>query len=87
MVWSSIFEVLIDLVRDPIKAGHISYTVSGEDDEGPFEGFKRYRDFFSLRQYLVARWPGVLIPPIPPKQSVGNKKDKFVENRMYFLDR
>lgn len=61
--------------------------MKGEDEEGAFEGSRRYKDFHHLRSFLVARWPGVYIPPIPPKQSVGNKKDKFVENRMYFLDR
>ncbi|CAI2368715.1 unnamed protein product [Moneuplotes crassus] len=73
-------------VSQPTKMGHITYTVTGEDKDGPFEGSRRYKDFFSLRQALVKRWPGVYVPPIPPKQSVGNKKDKFIANRMYFLD-
>lgn len=73
-------------VSNPQKMGHITYTVSGEDKDGKFEGSRRYKDFHSLRQTLVNRWPGVYVPPIPPKQSVGNKKDKFVANRMHFLD-
>jgi hypothetical protein len=74
-------------VSNPVKQGYVSYTVRGHDKEGVFEGSRRYKDFHHLRTYLVARWPGVYVPSIPPKQSVGNKKDKFVENRMYFLDR
>lgn len=73
-------------VSNPMKMGHVSYTVTGEDKDGPFEGPRRYKDFHSLRQALVTRWPGVFVPPVPPKQSVGNKKDKFVANRMHFLD-
>lgn len=73
-------------VSNPVKIGHVTYTVTGEDKEGTFEGSRRYKDFFSLRQALVNRWPGVYVPPIPPKQSVGNKKDKFVAYRMHFLD-
>jgi sorting nexin-1/2 len=74
-------------VSNPLKTGFVSYTVVGEDKDGIFESTRRYRDFHHVRQALVSRWPGTFVPPIPPKQSVGNKKDKFVENRMYFLDR
>jgi hypothetical protein len=73
-------------VSDPMKTGHVSYSVIGEDNDGAFNVTRRYTDFHKLRTALVARWPGVYVPPIPPKQSVGNKKDKFVESRMYFLD-
>jgi len=39
-----------------------------------------------IRDMLFARYPGLYIPPIPPKQTTGNKEDIFVEERSYFLD-
>jgi hypothetical protein len=32
--------------------------------------FRRFSDFFSLREKLTERWPGVFIPNIPPKKTV-----------------
>lgn len=74
-------------VSDPIKGAHVTYTVRGYDEDGPFEGAKRYNDFFNLRAALLTRWPGVYVPPIPPKKAIGNKDDKFVEERKHFLER
>jgi hypothetical protein len=74
-------------VFDPvIKGSHVSYTIKGIDNDGPFEGNRRYTDFLQFRNALVARWPGVYFPPIPPKKTVGNKEMKFVEERRYFLE-
>jgi sorting nexin-1/2 len=81
-------DVLADYsVSNPIKTGHVSYSVKGHDPDGEFEGPRRYRDFHALRTHLVKNLPGIFIPSIPPKQMIGNKKEKFLENRMYFLDR
>lgn len=73
-------------VSDPVKVSHVSYKVTGKDKDGSFEGTRRYKDFHNLRNTLLARWPGVYVPQIPPKKSIGNKNEKFVNNRMYFLD-
>lgn len=73
-------------VSDPVKVGHVSYKVTGKDSDGSFEGTRRYKDFHNLRNALIARWPGVYVPQIPPKKSLGNKNEKFVNNRMHFLD-
>lgn len=59
----------------------------GRDDDGFFEGIRRYSDFFNVRNALIHRWPGVFIPAIPPKKAVGNKEEKFIEERMVFLDK
>lgn len=32
-------------------------------------------------------WPGLYVPPIPPKKMTGNKEESFVEDRLVFLDR
>lgn len=74
-------------VSDPVKGSHVTYTVRGFDDDGPFEGAKRYNDFFNLRAAFLTRWPGVYIPPISPKKALGNKDDKFLEERKHFLER
>jgi hypothetical protein len=41
--------------------------------------FRRYSDFFSLREKLTERWPGVFIPNIPPKKTVV----KFTSLKIY----
>ena len=75
-------------VYNPIKvSGHIKYTVSGVDADGPFEETRRFSEFFSLRETLASRWPGVYIPAIPEKKMMGNKDDKFVEERRALLER
>ena len=74
-------------VTEPVKAGHITYTVKGIDEEGEFMASRRYSDFYALREHLQKHWPGVFIPPIPPKKTTGNKDDSFVEDRCEFLDR
>jgi len=72
----------------PIKvSGHIKYTVSGVDSDGPFEETRRFSEFFALREALATRWPGVYIPAIPEKKMMGNKDDKFVEERRALLER
>lgn len=74
-------------VSDPVKGGHVTYMVRGYDEDGPFEGSRRYNDFFNLRAAIITRWPGVYCPPIPPKKALGNKEDKFLEDRKFFLER
>ena len=49
--------------------GHIAYEVKGEDKMGKFEGLRRYNEFHALREKLLARWPGIYIPQIPPKKA------------------
>lgn len=73
---------------NPVKiSGHIKYTVSAIDSDGPFEESRRYSEFYALREALAQRWPGVYIPAIPEKKLMGNKDDKFVEERRCLLER
>jgi len=74
-------------VSDPVNTGHVTYTIKGRDDDGEFEGSRRYNDFYHLRTALVNRWPGTYIPPIPSKKAVGNKDDRYIEHRRHFLQR
>ena len=74
-------------VSDPVKGGHTTYTVRGRDNDGEFEGTRRYNDFHIVRDHLVKNWPGCYVPPVPPKKMTGNKGETFIEERCYFLDR
>ena len=44
--------------------------VKGVDRQGPWEGQRRYTHFHLLHDALTQRWPGILIPKIPPKQTL-----------------
>jgi len=75
-------------VTNPVKAaGHIRYTVTGVDSEGPFEEVRRFSQFYALKNALAQRWPGIYIPSLPEKKLVGNNDDKFVEERRSLLER
>lgn len=37
----------------------------------------RFSDFFSLYKYLVESYPGVIVPPCPPKDALGTGMMKF----------
>ena len=52
-----------------------SYTVKGKKVPEPV--VRRYREFDCLRSKLVERWPGIFIPELPHKKTVG-KNDKEV---------
>jgi len=49
--------------------------------------FRRYSDFVWLRNVLVKSFPGIFIPPLPPKAVIGNKDESFVESRRSDLQR
>ncbi|RKO90921.1 Phox homologous domain-containing protein, partial [Blyttiomyces helicus] len=48
---------------------------------------RRFRDFLWLYQQLVARYPGVVIPPVPEKHAIGRFQEDFVESRRSALER
>ena len=63
------------------------YNCYGEDEKGEWEGVRRYNNFFKLHEELQKRWPGVPIPNIPPKKTIGNKDVKFINERRFYLER
>ena len=69
------------------KGGHMVYNCYGEDEKGEWEGVRRYNNFFKLHEELQKRWPGVPIPNIPPKKTIGNKDVKFINERRFYLER
>lgn len=76
-------------LMDPslLNGKYVVYKVCGVDSQGPFEGNRRYNEFFLLRQVIVANWPGIYIPSTPSKKLVGNKDVKFIIERRYYLER
>ncbi len=52
---------------------------------------RRYSDFEYLRNILISRYCGILVPPLPEKKIMGNKETEFLRNRMrrlgFFLER
>lgn len=41
-------------VQKPVKVGgHIRYTITGVDQEGPFEESRRFKEFYALRTVLA----------------------------------
>ena len=75
-------------VRDPQDhGGHIVYVVKGKDSQGEFEIKRRYNEFFLLQQCLQQRWPGILLPQVPPKKAMGNKDIVFLQERRFYLER
>jgi hypothetical protein len=83
------------LVEDRVGK-HVEYVIrvrrtQGQDSLGNFETIRRYSDFLSLRKRLVDCWPGVIVPPIPPKQirvilMQGKLNPEFIETRRHQLD-
>jgi hypothetical protein len=77
-------------VSDPIlnKDGvtqYTSYTLQGSKIPEPVS--RRYRDFDALRKKFVERWPGVFIPNIPHKKTMGATEKDIVELRIEMINR
>ena len=77
-------------VSDPVfnkegVTGFTSYTLQGSKLQEPLS--RRYRDFDALRKKLIERWPGVFIPNIPHKKTVGNKDKEIVGMRIEMINR
>ena len=71
-----------------LSGKYMVYLTTGIDTKGvPFQGNRRYNEFFHLREMLKHAWPGIYIPSIPSKKYVGNKDAKFIVERRYFLER
>ena len=75
-------------MRDPQdQGGHIVYVVRGRDSNGEFEVKRRFNEFYLLQDCLVKRWPGILLPQVPPKKAMGNKDIVFLQERRFYLER
>lgn len=64
---------------------YTSYTLQGSKVPDPMS--RRYRDFDALRKKFVERWPGIFIPNIPHKKTVGNTDKEIVDLRIEMINR
>jgi len=62
------------IVCEPsVKGGmskHVEYMVKGKDYLGEFEVQRRYKQFFMFRESILNRFPGLYVPPMPPKKKL-----------------
>ena len=72
------------LIKDGVTS-FTSYKLQGTKIPEPIN--RRYRDFAALRKKLVEDWPGVFIPNIPHKKTVGNTDKEIVELRIEMINR
>ena len=61
----------LNIVGGEMKGGgmskHFTYRIKGEDNLGEIDIFRRYREFLQFRDLLFVRYPGIYIPPLPPR--------------------
>ncbi|KAI3477613.1 hypothetical protein L1887_60653 [Cichorium endivia] len=77
-------------IGDPMTA-HIVYTVRTHTDcpnfgSPHFSALRRYRDFRWLHAALVQNNPGIIVPPVPEKVSIGRFNAELVEARRIGLE-
>jgi hypothetical protein len=61
---------LIEVCEPTKKASHHEYKVKGSDRSLPFEIWRRYNNFYELRNVLFSRFLGLYVPPIPEKKKL-----------------
>ncbi|KAI9145997.1 Vps5 C terminal like-domain-containing protein [Paraphysoderma sedebokerense] len=95
VILTNLPEFVID-VSEPTKvesaiSPYITYKVRTKTSCPGFKNEsivnRRYSDFLWLFNRLVTKYPGVIVPPVPEKQSIGRFQDDFVENRRLGLER
>ena len=71
-------DVLESKVQNDTIGKHHLYRVKGNDHNGEFDVYRRYKQFDLLRNVLHSRFMGLYVPPIPEKKALGNTDDIFV---------
>lgn len=84
-------------LEDPVTVGEgfKSYTVYKVSTStclsifksSKFSTMRRFKEFLWIYQTLTISYPGIIVPPIPEKQSIGRFDSNFVENRRVLLER
>jgi len=66
--------------------GYTVYLITGTNIENKdFKVHRRYTEFTFLHEILQESYPGLFIPPIPPKQFLGNQEEGFIKLRKKFI--
>ncbi|CAK72374.1 unnamed protein product (macronuclear) [Paramecium tetraurelia] len=82
-------DIQIDIItfdqHESLLDTYTYYIIKGKDKIGFFEVYRRYKDFISLRDILLIRWPGCFIPGIPGKKMFQGNDTKTASERLRFL--
>ncbi|KAF9266929.1 Vps5-domain-containing protein [Marasmius fiardii PR-910] len=89
-----VFVITVDdpqKVGDPIRS-FTMYTVHTRTtsplfQKSAFSVLRRYSDFLWLYETLSNNNPGVVVPPVPEKNSFGRFDDQFVKQRRFALEK
>lgn len=65
---------------------YTQYNIEGHDSLGDINIVRRYSEFFLFQQVLFKRYPGLFIPPTPPKAVKNNMGEHFLAERVFFLN-
>lgn len=68
------------VVKSSGPTKHVVYKVIGKDHLGEFEIMRRYSHFALFREVLLARFPALFIPPMPPKKKLVSIKFKVLSS-------
>ena len=63
----------------------IQYSLKGNLISKPL--IRRYSDFYALNKKLYQRWPGILLPNIPPKVYILNLRDNVINLRIKLINK
>ena len=72
-------------IRKDGMTQHTIYSIKKGSEPKVVE--KRYKEFEILRAKLAERWPGIFIPEIQPKKSLGRTEEEIANNRKGELNR
>ena len=72
-------------IRKDGMTQHTIYSIRKGSEPKVVE--KRYKEFEILRAKLAERWPGIFIPEIQPKKSLGRTEEEIANNRKGELNR
>eukprot|EP00743_Colponemidia_sp_Colp-15_P000841 GILK01000928.1.p1 GENE.GILK01000928.1~~GILK01000928.1.p1 ORF type:complete len:491 (-),score=113.92 GILK01000928.1:212-1684(-) len=74
--------------KGQLGRSYTAYSVTGTGPRGQtFATYHRFSDFLWLHQQLTKSFPGMFIPPLPPKKAVGRFEEEFINMRMLCLQR
>ena len=78
-------EIISQETRGGFGNKYTTYKIVGHDSNGAIEVFRRFSEFFMFHEKLATRYPGLFIPPVPPKKAQGKLEEDLVAERMHFL--
>ena len=63
----------------------IQYSLKGNLISKPL--IRRYSDFYALNKKFYQRWPGIILPNIPPKVYILNLRDNVINLRIKLINK